>query len=155
MATYSNSAISLPATILNEMLRLYVPLVQNRIYPPGIRVDAQMPRITITPLTPQDGPSWIGENFGAYKGKFLTYTFKVDIWDRDPTQVEAVSNQVDYAIWKHRGYLPASTANKALGEFLLLRVNGGGAVTENKALQLYQRTMNVTGMWLSKSAETW
>jgi hypothetical protein len=152
---YTNSSISLPATILNEMLRTYVPSVQKRVYPPGIRVDAQMPRITITPLSPQDGPTWLGEGFGGYKGKFMNWTFRVDIWDRDPTQIEKISSEVDYAVWKHRSYVPTAAADAAKGEFALLRINGGGAITMNEKFQLYQRTLNVTGLWLSKSAETW
>jgi len=114
-----------------------------------------MPRITITPLTPQDGPSWIGENYGTGKGKFVRWTFKVDVWDRDPSQVEKVSSEVDYAIWSHRGYISTVAANALLGEFALLKINGGSAVTMNNQYQIYQRTLNITGLWLSKASSTW
>lgn len=152
---YSNSAVSLPAQALNEMLRLYVPSAQKRIFPPGIKADAKTPRITITPLAPTEKRVGLGEGYGSYKGLFYLWTFRVDVWDRDPTQVENTSNEVFYAIWKHRNYIPSSVTDAAKGQFLLLEVKGGGSVSLNDALQIYQRTINVSGMWLSKSAEAW
>ena len=147
--------MSLPAQTLNEMLRLYVPTVQKRVYPPGIKQGATMPRITITPLTPTERRVGIGEGYGSYKGLWLLYTFRVDVWDRNPSQVEETSNEVMYAIWKHRDYVPSAVADAAKGQFLLLEVKGGGTVALNEAYQVYQRTINVSGTWLSKSAETW
>lgn len=149
-----NAAISTPAYALNEMLRTYVPIVQGRVYPPGVRVDAKDPRITISPLTPTERRVGIGEGYGSYKGLFYNYNFRVDIWSKDPKMVELTADQVMYAIWKHRGYVPASPRDTQ-GNFLLLEVAGGSANTLNAGQQLYVRTINVNGRWLSKSAETW
>jgi hypothetical protein len=137
------------------MFRLYVTTVQKRVYPPGVKEDALMPRITITPLAPTEKRVGIGEGYGSYKGLWYLWTFRVDVWDRDPTQVETTSNEVFYSIWKHREYVPAVAANAAKGQFLLLEIKGGSPVTFNQGRQLYQRTINVAGLWLSKSAETW
>lgn len=147
--------MSLPAQTLNEMLRLYVPSVNKRVFPPGIRLGAQGTRITITPLTPTEKRVGLGEGFGSYKGLWLLYTFRVDVWDRDPVQVENTSNEVLYAVWKHRDYVPASVTDAAKGQFFLLEIKGGSSVNLNEALQIYQRTINVAGIWLAKSAETW
>ena len=147
--------MSLPAQALNEMLRLYVPSVQKRVFPPGIKQSSQMPRITITPLAPTERRVGIGEGYGSYKGLWYLWTFRVDVWDRDPTQVENSSNEVLYAVWKHREYIPTTAADALKGQFLLLETKGGSTVSLNQAYQLYQRTINVSGIWLSKSAETW
>jgi hypothetical protein len=136
------------------MLRANVPLVQNRVYPPGVRVDARDPRITISPLTPNEQRVGIGEGYGLYKGLFYNYLFRVDIWSKDPKVVELVADQVMYAVWKNRGYTPASPRN-AQGNFLLLETTGGSVNTLNAGQQLYQRTINISGKWLSKSSELW
>jgi hypothetical protein len=151
---YDNSAITVPAYALNEMLRLYAPSVQSRVYPPGLKEDARMPRITITALTPREERVGIGERFGSYMGLWYFYTFRVDVWDKDPNQVEKVSNEVMYSIWKNRNYTPASPRD-VYGQFVNLEISGGSATAINAAKQLYQRTLNITGRWLSKSQELW
>lgn len=137
------------------MLRLYVPTAQKRVYPPGIKQGSLMPRITITPLTPTEKRVGLGEGFGTNKGLWLQYTFRVDIWDSDPTRIETVASEVQYAVWKHREYVPATAADAAKGQFVLLEIRGGGSVALNEGVGVYQRTMNVAGIWLAKSSETW
>ena len=144
-----------PVYALNELLRNGVKSVQNRVFPPGIKQSAMMPRITVTPMTPTERRIGIGEGFSAYKGLWLIYTFRVDVWDKNPSQIEKTSDEVMYTIWKHRDFVSSNSANAAMGNFLLLEVKGGGAVTLNQAYQIYQRTLNISGIWLSKSAETW
>jgi hypothetical protein len=134
------------------MLRLYVPAVANRVYPPGIRRDAQMPRITLQPLTPTEIRTGIGERFGSYQGLYYVYTFRVDVWDKDPNKVETTCDQVLYAVWKHRGYIPTS-AYSTYGEFILLEISGGSTTEMDAPTQLYRRTLNVRGRWLSRSTE--
>ena len=150
---YSNIGITQPTYALNELLRTYVPAVQKRVYPPGIKRDAQTPRITISPITPSETRVGIGENFGTYKGIYYNCTFRVDIWDIDPNQIETVANQIAYAIWKHRDYTP--TTNSSYGQFILLELNGGSGTEKNIGVGLFRCTMNITGRWLSKSQEDW
>lgn len=139
---------------LNEMLRTNVPKVQNRVYPPDIRQDAKTPRITINAPTPTEKRMGIGEGWNSYKGLFYNYVFRVNIFDKDPKVVEETADQVFYAIWKNRGYVPASPRD-TYGEFLLLETAGGSPTGLNVGMQQYQRTINVSGRWLSKSQETW
>lgn len=155
MAT-DNQAIVMPAFSLNEMLRANVPSVSNRVYPPGTRMDAQMPRIEITSMTPMEQRVGLGEGFGpaANKALFYLYPFRVDVWDRDAKKVEAVSNEVLYAVWKNRNYTPNSP-NDTYGQFINLEIRGGSPTQLNAGKQLFQRTLNVYGVWLSKASETW
>ena len=153
MAT-DNNGLSTPQFALIELLRANVPSVQKRVYPSGERTDSKQPRITTDELTPTEIRTGIGERFGTGMGLFYVYTFRVSIWDKEPNFVKQVADEVMYAIWKNRGYVPASPRN-ADGEFLLLEINGGSGTTLNAGMGLYQRTINVTGRWLSKSTETW
>ena len=137
-----------------ELLRANVTYVNKRVYPPDEREDATMPRVTVDAITPSDTPLGLGEGLGSYKGVWLLYTFNINIWDKDPGQIKTVADQVIYCIWKNRSYVPASPRD-AHGEFTLLTISGGSPTTENVGKQLYQRTINVTGRWLSKSVETW
>jgi hypothetical protein len=151
---YDNNALSTPQYAIIELLRANVPSVQNRVYPSGDREDAKMPRITTDELTPTEIRTGIGERFGTGMGLFYVYTFRINIWDKEPVQIRQVADEVMNAIWKHRGYVPNSPRN-ADGEFLLLEINGGSGTTPNGSRGMYQRTINVTGRWLSKSTETW
>ena len=148
----SSEAISVPAYALNELLRANVSKVQNRVFPPGIQRDARMPRITISPLSPVEKRVGIGERYGSYMGLWYKYVFRVDVWDKDAAQVEDVADQVLYTIWKNRDYVPNSPRN-TYGQFVNLETTGGSATDLNKAHQLYQRTINISGLWLSKSSE--
>jgi len=151
---YTSYGLTYPTYALNEMLRTHVPKVQNRVYPPDIKQDARTPRITITALTPTERRTGIGEGWASYKGLFYNYLFRVNIYDKDPKQVEDTADQVFYAVWKNRGYVPASPRN-TYGEFVILEVAGGSPTELNVGLQLYQKTINVSGRWLSKASETW
>lgn len=148
----SSAGLTGPTSALNEMLRLNVAAVSKRVYPPGVRRDATYPRITITPLSPTETRVSIGERFGSYQGLWYNYIFRVDVWDKDPSTVESVCDQVFYAIWKNRGYVPVTPAN-TYGEFLLLEIAGGSTTEVDAPTQLYRRTINVHGKWLSKSTE--
>jgi len=148
----TSNVLTTSAYALNEMLRANVPYVQNKVFPPGMKQDARTPRITIKPLTPTEKRVGIGEKYGSYMGLWYLFIYRVDIWDKDPTVVEKVADEVLYAIWKNRGYQPASPKHLD-GQFLLLQVAGGSATDLNQGLQLYQRTINVSGRWLSKSQE--
>ena len=151
---YDNNAISTPQYAIIELLRANVPSVQKRVYPSGEREDAKMPRITTDELTPTEIRIGIGETLGTGKGLFYVYTFRINIWDKEPNQIRQAAEEVMYAIWKNRGYVPLSPRN-ADGEFLLLEVNGGSGTVPNPGRGMYQRTINVTGRWLSRSKETW
>ena len=151
----SDKATYAPAYSLNEMLRANVSSVSNRVFPPGMREDAQTPRITITPLTPTEKRVGIGEGWGSTKGLYYDYIFRVNVWDKDPSRLETVCGEVMHAVWKNRGYIPTDATNAALGQFINLEVKGGGEITQNAARQLYQRTLNIHGIWISKSVETW
>jgi hypothetical protein len=147
----TNESMEKPANALNEMLRANVPSVRNRIYPPGIRQDAATPRINIIPLTPSERRVGIGEHYGSGMGKWLDYNFRVIITDRDPNQVDKIASEVDYAVWSHRNYVPTVST---FGEFINLETKGGSATELNEGLQAYQRVMNISGVWLSRTTTT-
>jgi len=151
---YDNNGLSTPQFALIELLRANVPSVQKRVYPSGERVDSKQPRITTDETTPTEIRTGIGERFGTGMGLFYVYTFRINIFDKEPVQIRQVADEVMMCIWKNRGYVPASPRN-ADGEFLLLEVNGGSGTAINAGLGLYQRTINVQGRWLSRSTETW
>jgi len=151
---YDNNGLSTPQYALIELLRANVPSCQKRVYPSGERTDSKQPRITTDELTPTETRTGIGEHFGTGMGLYYVYQFRVNIWDKEPNQIRQVADEVMYAIWKNRGYVPASPRN-ADGEFLLLEIKGGSGTAINPGMGLYQRTINVTGRWLSKSTETW
>jgi hypothetical protein len=111
-----------------------------------------MPRITVKSLAPTERRIGLGETYGSYKGLWYNYTFIVDIWDRLPKNCDLIADEVNYAVWKHREYVPDTAT---YGQFLLLEVKGGSSTDLNVGKQLYQRTINVSGLWLSKSSETW
>lgn len=130
------------------MLRLYVPSVQKRVYPPGIRQDFNGARINITPLTPVTR-RWLGRRFGSGGGKWLEYTFRVEISDKtDPNMVDKIASEIDYAIETHSDYTPTDST---YGFFVNLKVDGGSATELNAGLAAYQKTLNVVGRWLSQS----
>lgn len=113
-----------------------------------------MPRITTDELTPTEQRLGIGERLGTGMGLFYNYTFRINIWDKEPNLIRQAADEVLNAIWKNRGYVPLSPRN-ADGEFLLLEIAGGSGTAPNPARGMYQRTINVTGKWLSKSTEAW
>lgn len=149
MAT--NESMEKPAAALNEMLRANVVSVKSRVYPPGIRQDSATPRINIYPLTPSERRVGIGERYGSGMGKWLDSMFRVVISDRDPNQVDKIASEVDYAVWSHRNYVPTVST---YGYFLNMELKGGSATELNEGLQLYQRVMNISAVWLSQTATT-
>jgi hypothetical protein len=84
-------------------------------------------------------------------GKWLDYNFRVIITDRDPNQVDKIASEVDYAVWSHRNYVPTVST---FGEFINLETKGGSATELNEGLQAYQRVMNISGVWLSRTTTT-
>lgn len=77
--------------------------------------------------------------------------YKVDIWSKDANQVEKAADEVMRAVWQHRNY--SSSTRSADGQFVNLEIAGGAATAINQAMQMYQRTINVKGKWLSKAQE--
>ncbi len=136
---------------MRELLRNNVSLVSKRVYPPGIRQDAQMPRICVSALTPTEQRVGLGERFGKGMGLWRICTFKVDVFDKDPTRCELVADQICNVVWKNRGYTPSVST---FGYFVNLEVSGGSGTSLNSALQLYQRTINITGRWIELTSST-
>jgi hypothetical protein len=148
----TNQAMEAPQSALNELLRLYVPSAQKRVYPPGIRVDANGPRINITPLTPTTR-RWLGRKFGTGSGKWLDYVFRIDITDKlDPNQVDKIASEVDFAVESHLEFRQTDTT---YGYFVNMKLSGGSGTEWNPGLQAYQKTMNFSGQWLSLTSATW
>ena len=140
---------------LNKLLRDNVSLVANRVYPVGVREENRTPRISVSELTPRETFAGIGANVPVWKN----VAFKIDVWDKDPIMVEKVAEQVEDAVAKNRSYRPASfpvrdektgaTSTVTNSEYFMnLRVTGGSATDLNASKQLYQRTINVGGLWL-------
>jgi hypothetical protein len=151
MTTYDVAGFTAPAQALNEMLRANVPLVQKNVFPPPVQQGAIMPRITIKPLTPTEKRRWIGEGYGAPPGRAQVYgyIFRVTVHDRDVKRLQQVADQVMYAVWTHRGYVPTASTLSAVGQFMLLEVKGGSEPKLNEGNQLYEQTINVAGEWYS------
>jgi len=128
-----------------ELLRGQISTVNNRVYPPGIRADAQFPRITVSALSPTEKRR-LGEVWGTGKGRITIHNFKIDCWSKNPAEVDEIADYVNEAIFRNRGFIP-SDATK--GYFLDCRFKGGSKNTLNPALQAFQRTVNVEAWWLS------
>ena len=152
MAINSNLGLTESRSALIEMLKTNIPAVNKHIYPGDVREGAQMPRISVSTLTPTETRVSIGEGFGAYKGLFYNYVFQIKVWDYNPTTVESATDQIFYAVWKNRGYTPLAP-NNIYGQFLLLEIAGGSTVEYDAPKNLWRRTINVKGKWLSKSVE--
>lgn len=135
---------------LIEMLRSYAPIVNKRAYPPspvGVLVSSQLPRITVSNLTPGELRVGIGEKWGTGKGLWRLCNFKVDCWSKNPKECDQTADQVLNTIWKHRTYVPSTST---YGHFINLLVDGGTETTLNEAHQVYQKSVIVRGRWLEK-----
>jgi hypothetical protein len=142
---FRTSPVRASTYALIELLRANITSVQKRVYPPGIRQDSQMPRITVFQLTPTEIRLGIGERYGSGKGLWRICTFKIDCWDKNPTACEETADRVMRTIWDNRYY---KTANVPYGFFINLETAGGSETILNPGLQIYQKTVNVRGRWL-------
>jgi len=129
-----------------ELLRARVTQVQKRVYPPGIRPDAQFPRITVSSLSPTER-RFIGEPYvTGQKSRITIHNFKIDCWSKNPAECDEVSDGVQAAIFRNRGFIPSDSSK---GYFIDSHFTGGSENTLNPATQAYQRTMNVEVWWFS------
>jgi hypothetical protein len=85
---------------MNQLLRDNVSLVSNRVFPPGVRQDSTMPRITLSQLTPRETFAGIGAGIPVWKN----VAFKIDCWDKNPVNCEKVAEQVEQAIASNRNF---------------------------------------------------
>lgn len=149
---------------LVALLRSYSALtafVGTRIYPPGVEVGAQLPRISVTVLTPSEPHA--GAGLGAGVPTFRNFIARVDVHagPRMPQLCDAVAEEVEDAVATNRTYHPGTvtmtdytgkTVTKtANGYFLLLKVTGGSETILSPALGHYVRTIQVGGQWFQSA----
>lgn len=87
-------------SVMNQLLRDNVSLVNNRVFPPGVRQDSTMPRITLSQLTPRETFAGIGAGIPVWKN----VAFKIDVWDKKPEICDKVAEQIEQAIAVNRNY---------------------------------------------------
>ena len=145
-----NKAITHPIRAVQyavvEILRKEIPRVQNRVYPPGIRNDAQFPRITVSSMSPRE-KRFIGEKWKIDEISRITiHPFKIDSWSKNPIECEEIADDIQAAIFRNRGFLPS---NYQKGYIIDCHFIGGSETTLNPALQVFHRSINVEVWWLS------
>mgnify|MGYP001617282064 CR=1 FL=1 len=140
--------------LLNRLLRDNVAAVSNRVYPDGIRVDSQLPRIVIKAITPNQQFAALGSGVPNWK----LVNFKVEIYGRNPQDCDRVAEQVEDAVANNPNYRQTNTliqdylgTNQTVasnGYFILLKLNGGSETALIPAYNMYKRDMLVGGKWL-------
>lgn len=140
--------------LINKLLRDNVTLVQNRVYPPGLREDAKYPRISVHCITPGETFAGLGAGIPVWKN----IMFRLAIWDENPIMVDRVAEQVEDTIANNRNYRQTtvtitdsfggkSTVNSN-GYFCQLKITGGTETLFNSSNNRYYRTINVGGLWM-------
>ena len=134
---------------LMKLLRDNASVLQQRVYPPGVVESAMMPRATVTQYTPKEQI----DGLGASVTSFSQVRFKVNIYHKDPGQIDPVSDSVIQAVKQNRNYAPAAitigqdAAVDPKGKFYQLAIDGGGEVSVDNKTQLYFRSIIVSGVW--------
>jgi len=139
-------SISNALSAMVALLRTNVTTVSNRVYPPEVRADSQMPRITVDLATPSETYAGPGAGIPVWKNVM----FRIDIWHKEEKSshkmIREVADQVEQAIatTANRNY----STNTVNGQFYLLRIAGGSETTLDSLRQLYKRTVLVSGRWM-------
>jgi len=129
-----------------DLLRKNVSRVHNRVYCPGIKTDAQFPRIVIGVASPSEH-RFIGEMWGTEKGRITINNLEVVCWSKNPREADEIADYVQNAILKNRYFVPVDSSK---GYFIDSHFTGGSENTLDPALQAFQRTVNIEVWWLSQ-----
>ena len=143
--------------VMNKLLRDNVTLLSNRVFPPGMRIDAQVPRAILHAITPPEQFAAMGSGLPTWR----LVNFRLDIYARNPAECDSISEQVEDAISSNRtyghtlstitmiDYTGKSTTVAPCGYFLMLKINGGTETAIVPAMNLFHRAMIIAGRWLS------
>lgn len=137
-----------------KLLRDNVTALQGaRAFPPGEVVSSQQTRVIVQQYTPRERISGLG----ATVTSFATLRMKLDVYDKDSSKIDTVSDSVIQVIKQNRNYAPtvitigADQAVTPKGQFYMLNIEGGTDVQFDERMQTYFRSIFVSGLWYQSS----
>lgn len=120
--------------------------VNKRVYVfPGTtdQISSQLPRVTVSLISSPETFAGLGQGNNYPTWDF--FTVKVDVWDKNPSNVDTIADDVLDALRTNRSLAGTN------GQWFMMKANVATATTKNEQMQLYQRTINATGRWLQSA----